>query len=152
MKKFTPKRRLPSKLSALARLALVDLISIRDTKAKNGMTYRINMTEWNTPHPPMNTCYVCYAGSMLARCGFNPSRKFNSIDLPKPVRRKMFALNQLRGGHVRQAVLELRPKSTREELDHAEKLNRIVFEYRLNPSSFINDMSRLIIDLEVAGL
>jgi hypothetical protein len=155
MKKIKLKRRLPNKLSALARLALVDLVSLRGTKSKSGLTYAIDMGQWVTAIGGYSqTCYICYGGSVLVGSGYQPkeNQRLEWKHFSPSIKSKMIALDNLRIGRVESALSELRPGMSFNERVAAGKLNRPIIPYKESPERFIDGMSRLIIDLEVAGL
>lgn len=53
---------LPDKLSELLEVALTDL-----KKCERSTKYRVSMLHWHTPVPEGNACWVCLAGSVMAK-------------------------------------------------------------------------------------
>lgn len=145
------KTRLPKKLSALTKIALLDLIATEaDPK------YKINMSAWHEPHREGDrvVCMVCYAGSVMAqRGGVRLNRGVEAVDFCRADANKFFALNYIRGGDVEEAYLTLcPPKDFPAPLPPRLKaLNREVTGYHIDSEKFKTEMARLIIDLEVAG-
>lgn len=144
MKKIQVK--LPSKLSELARIALVDLIKTERTPG-----YIIDMGVWHAPRTN-ETCAVCYGGSLLAQRLRSKKVDRHSNICPQhfdgATESKLWALDYLRKGEVSNAYTRLHPRKKRVGFN----LDRAVTLYRLNPEKFKSEMARLSVDLEVAGL
>lgn len=156
MKQIKLQKRLPNKLSALGRMALVDLIHTDGAMIK-GVEHIIDMDTWHKPfdYGYRRVCRVCYAGAVMAQGGVGPRRNvINSANEFSPDdNRKFNALNSLRAGEVRSAWWHLRgKKNLRQEIsDQLSGLDRSITSYGMNKEEFITEMARLVLDLEVAG-
>jgi hypothetical protein len=143
------KTRLPKKLSALTKIALLDLIATEaDPK------YKIDMSRWHRTNRDLGVCGVCFAGSVMAqRGGIRANKTVEATHFCRADAAKFFALNYIRNGEVEEAYLTLYPPKdfTAPLPPRLRSLNRGVTGYHIDSEKFKTEMARLIIDLEVAG-
>ena len=86
---------LPSKPSALIRVALADL-----QKCEKDKRYGIDMGDWHQPHAKL-CCVVCLAGSVMAQSlGAQIGESRTPDDWSNTVARQLFALDDFRQGDV----------------------------------------------------
>lgn len=99
---------LPNTLSDLVLLALKDLSLIRREPKK----YEIDMDYWHgtaAAHSD-DLCAVCFAGAVMAKTintVITPDTVVRATDLPRELRHKMYALNEIRSGCVEEAIEEM---------------------------------------------
>lgn len=102
-----PAKTLPSKLSATIRVALDDL-----EKIERSSRFGVNMGSWFQRNEEQ--CQVCFAGSVMAKTlgvslrvlndKDNPSGEISPLEFKPAIRRKLFALNNVRAYSVALAV------------------------------------------------
>ena len=144
---------LPDLPSALMKVAQADL---RTCEADP--RYRIDMQNWHGTEEragqendgtkePQEPCPVCMAGSMMAmRLDAPEGARRTPEDYPYPLRRKLRAVNLLRGGHVRSALAIL-------QTDYQGSVPQIeIGHYHVNPEGFHQRIGQLIEALESRGL
>ena len=137
-KAMTKDSKLPNKLSALIRVALVDL---KECEADD--KYIINMENWHVPLDK-GTCSLCFAGAVMAKTlgarihtGLDPSDFDDSL--------KLRALDYVRAGTVGFA-LGLMSQSKTPVYDGEEVV------YKDDPELFHEQMGQLADDLQADKL
>lgn len=135
---------LPSKPSALIRVALADL---RKVEALPDI-YRVNMDVWHREHRGDAVCEVCVAGAMISQSlGARPGEHLGPEDFDQETTWKLYALNEFRVGNVFDGLCYL---------DRADLWlgadTRSITEYTTSPAGFHRDMQQLAADLEAVGL
>lgn len=134
--------KLPSKPSALIRLALADLRAVEKSKK-----YVVNMGKYHGADLT-GKCEVCFAGAVMAMSlGAAISVEMVPTDFPVATKRKLEALNYFRCGMIGSALAELglkRPGSLATSIQ--------VDDYGVDPARFKKDMAELADHLERNGL
>ena len=131
---------LPNKPSDLAELALRDM-----RRAIRSPLYHINMALF---HVPNDTCAVCAAGSVMAfTLGVPHNEDRTAGSFPEHIHRKLYAIDNLRGGCIGDAFVELGWSWLKGTMFD----RKIAAYYRTNDKPFFRDMRRLIKDLRAAG-
>lgn len=93
--------KLPNKLSALIRMALIDLGKVERSKR-----YTVNMQVWHQPCGEL--CAVCLAGAVIAKeLGVSPEVSVDPLEYSHEIKSKLFALESVRTGQIEDAVTEL---------------------------------------------
>lgn len=109
-------KQLPDKPSELIRVALQDLEAV-----ENDSRYSVDMDVWHEPDT-YTTCYVCLAGSVIAKSlGAPATHSQNPDHYPYSVERKLRALDWLRAGFIKEFLECLRcplPESLPDETDY----------------------------------
>jgi hypothetical protein len=151
-------RSLPSKPSALIRVALADL---RKVEALPDI-YRVNMDVWHREHRADAVCEVCLAGSVICQeLGANPSESRGPEDFDQETTWKLYALNEFRVGNVFDGLCYLSDEPSGrlyaqryEALKGKDECCKYVevAEYTDDPAAFHADMQKLASDLEASGL
>jgi len=133
--------RLPSKPSALIRLALSDLRKVEKDKR-----YKVNMRFWHLPIS-VRRCNVCLAGAVIAQTleAF-PQQSISPGLLPYSKRSRLRALDCFRQGHCGAAFTWLGLRK-----GDGKRFGRNICDYSRDSQSFHSDMSRLADDLEREG-
>jgi hypothetical protein len=135
---------LPSKPSALIRVALADL---RKVEALPDI-YRVNMDVWHRDHRTDAVCEVCLAGSMISQSlGARPGEHRGPEDFDQETTWKLYALNEFRVGNVFDGLCYLDRTDLWLGAD-----TRAITEYTASPAGFHRDMHKLAADLEAVGL
>ena len=135
---------LPDKPSAVIRLAVDDL-----EKCEGDERYGIDMSEWHLPTYMNGKCMVCLAGAVMSQTlGFDLN-DYSDPDFIDDIntRKKMFALNDFRTGHIAYALDRLGFNLPFEILARID-----VAEYEDNPTQFKSDMRAMADMLEAHGL
>lgn len=130
---------LPRVPSQLIRLALADL-----RKVEADPKYRVSMGHWHSRCS--DTCYVCLAGSVMAKTLSAPPVNVPLSAFPNDYQ-ALLALNDFRMGHVDVACMRLgieRPESVPGGI--------YVPGYEEDPERFHSTMHYLAANLEAAGL
>ena len=110
--------RLPSKLSALLRLAVKDAKAVSRRKA-----YRLEMGSWHRPEPD-GPCLVCMAGATMANTlKVDPRCMIEPQELDESTRNKLYAIDSARAGAFQSALWELHQR--RPPVSKRETLRRI---------------------------
>lgn len=92
-------KRLPTKLSALLRLAVKDAKKIAQKKG-----YQLDMANWH--HPFLGKCYVCMAGAVIAiDLGAKPTNDVDPYNFPPAVKEALQAIDSMRCGDFEDACL-----------------------------------------------
>lgn len=158
---------LPTKLSALIKVALKDLKKVE--KDKN---YKVNLSMWHQTFDD-DVCYVCLAGAVLAKslkidrkasiCRRNGgflmifNEQFIKKELPVP---QMLALDDVAVGGVGHAVRALRhafmndKPMSQKQLTVVDRLDSVVFyhEYEEYPVLFKKNLKIIASKLDEVGL
>jgi hypothetical protein len=97
MAKFKQTPKLPDKPSELIKVAIRDLEAVERSRV-----YAVSMGQWHTKFESDNVCYVCLAGSVMAKT-FKIKR--NKTCSPASItnddaQRKLYALNAFRIGDI----------------------------------------------------
>lgn len=132
-KKKKPKR-LPTKLSALLRLAVKDAQAVAKLKG-----YRLNMQQWHSPGAGTGKCEVCMAGAVMVKELHAPREKdLRPDDYETDVYLKLGAINDMRTGHFGIALQSVGcPEPSSEEMERAQKVGaRIRAIYQRDPVRF----------------
>lgn len=136
---------LPNTLGGLIRVGLKHLYKIERMKE----AYSVNMWAW---HVANSHCSVCLGGGVMAlglevdpKLSISPSR-FNDS-----VRRKLTALDYLRGGYIADAAYYLGRKKLRDKVFAAGFYRSVVEKYERDSNGFKANMRRLARRLEAAG-
>lgn len=122
--------KLPDKPSKLILLALRDLELVEKDKR-----YKVKMEYWHQPIE--KKCYVCLAGSVLAKSFKEPISLLSSPDYFPGLANKLWALNSFRGGYISEGLYHLNIKCESKLI----KVN--IIDYAVSPKQFKSDM-RLI--------
>lgn len=144
-KKNKPAARLPSKPSALIRVALADL-----AKCELSSKYEIRMGTWHEPDIDCTLpCEVCLAGSVIAKSlNADPARHIRPEDFPGSVCQKLNALDEFRKGDIVSGLAEMYIASP-----YGLALDVDVSEYDSEgPGPFKRDMRKMADLLERFGL
>ena len=152
--KTTTNETLPDKPSELIRLALHDL-----ELCEQDDMYIINMRRWHVPsdtygwHSPEKKCYVCLAGSVMAKSLNADALKYlDPWDYNGKTIIKLLALEQFRKGHVHKGIILLFPESF-ENMDLSKFYDyTFIISYEQKPTKFKQRMHQLADDLEREGL
>ena len=146
------KQKLPKKLSALIRVALVD-----ESRAFRSKLYHIDMSNWHVPaHNELrDQCQVCLAGAVMA---FSLKADINEDLAPSmySCSRQLQALNLIRKGDVQYALREL---EGRERLHRVKEFTELEWElcievvkYHDDRTKWRRDMKKIATRLEAARL
>lgn len=130
--------KLPSKPSALIRVALKDLDRVERNKK-----YRVDMNVW---HEPNGQCAVCFAGAVMTRA-IPPTENYLFSKFPRDMEAKFDALDSLRGGLIDFALDSM-------NMPKPPKLPKyvIITPYSVSAKGFKKDMCSLACLLEKHGL
>lgn len=137
---------LPNKPSALIRVALADL-----RKVEVDPRYRVHMSNWHLPQKKgeESTCYVCLAGSVMAKTFEVPPSELRSPGwFDAEVMRALHALDDFRSGEVHEGLSTL-------EISFDEDAVPFVVDVRRHEDDsegFHQDMNALADLLETHGL
>ena len=134
--------KLPRKMSALITLALADLV-----KCERSEKYAVCMGGWHEPDTFSGTCYVCFAGAVMAKTLDADMARVFTPDHFAGNKDQLMVLNYLREGRVVQAAWQLR--LSRSDVDKAHAFDRSVDN---DPKQFRADMRKLARELEAVGL
>lgn len=150
-------KKLPTKLHELIYIALHDLEMVeKDPK------YSVDMGQWHFYSDQKDVCYVCLAGSVMANTlelarvdtlGPNSIMFLEESDdeILEHNEMCMYALDELRGGEVGNALQALKGFSNNDNfVDHP--LNRKMPPYEGDRDGFFEAMRELEQDLEAASL
>lgn len=138
---------LPTKPSALIRVALADLEKVEKSPA-----YEVNMNTWHLPRYSWNgdmveTCRVCLAGAVLA-CNSNLKifEEYRPPDFSMAFNAPLFALDSFRSGDILKGLRELGI------VGHAAiRHSWHVTPYENDPVAFKRDMQNMAGYLEQHG-
>lgn len=137
------KPKLPSKPSALIRVALADMAKVQRSKR-----YRFNMGAWH--EPGAKTCQVCAAGAVIAKTlKIDPENVASPHDFDSDTFEKLVALDQFRIGNVAGALSDLGVLWG--TIDRVEPSVRIVGGSR-KPAAVRKRLFQIARDLEREGL
>jgi hypothetical protein len=135
---------LPSKPSALIRVALEDLAQVEKMKK----VYRVNMMTFHELDWFDNRCHVCFAGAVMAQTlGSDPNKRTFPEDFDDGIRGKLRALDHFRLGCISKGLAVMgmqRPMFLSDDVD--------MIPYRTDKKRFKKDMNTLADVLEVNGL
>jgi hypothetical protein len=133
---------LPKIPSKLIRLALNDLKLV-----ENDSDYRVDMAHYHERWQDSGPCFVCLAGSVMAKTLHAAKRHLKTYDMGTDNRPLLRALNLFRLGCVREAILMMGKYD-----DASSKYDREIVQYDEDRDLFVRDMERLANDLEKDGL
>ena len=138
--------KLPEKPSELIRLALHDL-----ELCEQNDRYAINMDRWHVPSE--NKCYVCLAGSVMAKSlNADAWNYLEPYDYIYKIKIKLLVLDEFRKGHVHKGIILLFPESFGHMRFDNLSCCRDIIPYEENPIKFKQQMHKLADDLEKEGL
>lgn len=133
---------LPNLPSALLREAMKDLEA-----AENAPGVKIDMGWWHEPFGSI--CYVCLAGSVMRRA-LSDDTEYDPYDFDYGTRRKLTALDCLRVGDIRNALIHFGIHLEIVISDGVQ--DRQVTPYEESPAAFKREMAAIADYLESFGL
>lgn len=136
---------LPSNPGDLIRLAILDLLEIRERQG-----YSINMERWHSLIEPFDICEVCLAGAVMARTLHAPKNLngFEFIALQETslrIKKQLRALDYFRVGSWEKAFVML-------EMEYPKKLGyqKVPEAYHMDAELFVIDMLDMAYNIDKA--